>query len=62
MNINNPKIWTLTDGSQGMISQTRGLAFELGKNIAEIKTDVFFPWNKLQPGFLPVYKWIFKYK
>ena len=42
MNINNPKIWTLTDGSQGMISQTRGLAFELGKNIAETKTDVFF--------------------
>ena len=62
MNINNPKIWTLTDGSQGMISQTRGLAFELGRNISEIKTDVFFPWNKLQPGFLPVYKWIFKNK
>ena len=25
-----------------MISQTRGLAFELGKNIKEIKTDIFF--------------------
>ena len=62
MNINNPKIWTLTDGSQGMISQTRGLAYEFGKDINEIKTDIIFPWSKLQPGILPVNKWIFKNK
>ena len=43
-----------------MISQTKGLAFELSDNVTEIKTDVIFPWNKLQPGFLPIYKWIFK--
>ena len=59
MNINNPTIWTLTDGSQGMISQTRGLAFEFNKKIVEIKTDVSFPWSKLQPGILPIYGWCF---
>ena len=62
MNINNPKIWTLTDGSQGMISQTKGLAFELSNDVTEIKTDILFPWSKVQPGFLPVYRWIFKNK
>ena len=60
MNTKYSKIWTLTDGSQGMISQTKGLAFELSDNVTEIKTDVIFPWNKLQPGILPIYKWIFK--
>ncbi len=60
MNINNPKIWSLTDGSQGMISQTRGLANELSNDITEIKTEIIFPWSKLQPGILPIYKWIFK--
>ncbi len=60
MNINNPKIWSLTDGSQGMISQTRGLANELSNDITEIKTDIIFPWSKLQPGILPIYSWIFK--
>ncbi len=60
MNIDNPKIWSLTDGSQGMISQTRGLAYELSERITEIKTDIIFPWSKLQPGILPIYKWIFK--
>ncbi len=60
MNIKKLNIWTLTDGSQGMISQTRGLANELSEQITEIKTDVIFPWNKLQPGILPIYKWIFK--
>ena len=43
-----------------MISQTKGLAFEFGNNVIEIKTDVVFPWNKIQPGILPVYEWIFK--
>ena len=62
MIINNPKIWSLTDGSQGMISQTKGLAFEISNDVKEIKTDIIFPWNKLQPGFLPIYKWIFKNK
>ena len=54
MNIDNPKIWSLTDGSQGMISQTNGLANEFGLNIKEIKTEIIFPWNKLQPGILPI--------
>ena len=60
MKIDNPKIWSLTDGSEGMISQTKGLAFELSNDIKEIKTDIIFPWSKLQPGILPTYKWIFK--
>ena len=60
MRIENPKIWSLTDGSQGMISQTIGLANELGKDIKKIKTDIMFPWSRLQPGILPVFNWIFK--
>ena len=62
MNIYNPKIWSLTDGSQGMISQTKGLANELSINIKEVKTEIIFPWNKLQPGILPIFSWIFKNK
>ena len=62
MNINNPKIWSLTDGSQGMISQTKGLANELSVNIKELKTELIFPWNRLQPGILPIFSWIFKNK
>ena len=62
MNINNPKIWSLTDGSQGMISQTKGLANELSVNIKEFKTEIIFPWNNLQPGILPIFDWIFKNK
>ncbi len=62
MNINNPKIWSLTDGSQGMISQTRGLAYGLSGHITEIKTNLIFPWSKLQPGILPFYNWSFKNK
>ena len=62
MKINNPKIWSLTDGSQGMISQTKGLSFELSNDVTEIKTDIIFPWSKLQPGILPVFRWIFKNK
>ena len=56
----NYKIWTLTDGSQGMISQVIGLAKEFNKDIFEIKTDLHLPWSFLQPGILPAYKWIFK--
>ncbi len=60
MNINNPKIWSITDGSQGMKSQTRGLAKELSEEITEIETDIRFPWSRLQPGILPFNSWIFK--
>ena len=62
MNIDNPKIWSLTDGSQDMISQTKGLANELSVDIRELKTEIIFPWNKLQPGILPIFSWIFKNK
>ncbi|MDC3177400.1 mitochondrial fission ELM1 family protein, partial [Pelagibacteraceae bacterium] len=62
MNIDNLKIWLLTDGSQGMISQTKGLGNELSANIEEFKTEIIFPWNRLQPGILPVFSWIFKNK
>jgi len=50
----------ITDGSEGMISQVNGLANQFSSNIKEIKADLIFPWNKLQPGFLPLFKWIFK--
>jgi mitochondrial fission protein ELM1 len=56
------KIWAVTDGSKGMISQVMGLSNQISKNITEIKTDLIFPWNKIQPGFLPIYKWIFRNK
>ncbi len=62
MNINNPKIWSITDGSQGMISQTKGLSFELSNNVIEIETKIIFPWSKIQPGILPIFKWIFRNK
>ena len=45
-----------------MISQVMGLSKQISPNIRNIKTDLIFPWNKLQPGFLPLYKWIFKNK
>ncbi len=62
MNFNKLKIWAVTDGSQGMISQVLGLSKQISPNIRQIKIDLIFPWNKLQPGFLPIYKWIFKNK
>ena len=54
------KIWAVTDGSQGMISQVMGLSRQISPHITEIKTDLIFPWNKIQPGFLPTFKLIFK--
>ncbi len=60
MNFSNKNIWILTDGSQGMISQVRGLAQHFSNNIFNFKTELIFPWTVLQPGFLPVYRWIFK--
>ena len=62
MSLEKIKIWAVTDGSKGMVSQVIGLSNQISKNITEIKTDLIFPWNKIQPGFLQVYKWIFKNK
>ena len=59
MNIDNPKIWTLTDGSQGMISQTKGLAFKLSNNV-KIVTDLIFPWSKLHSAFYQILNGYFK--
>jgi len=52
-------IWVITDGSEGMISQVLGLAQQFSSNITKINTKVLFPWSKLQPGFLPIFSWIF---
>ncbi len=60
MNLDKIKIWAVTDGSQGMISQVMGLSNQFSSNIKKIKIDLFFPWSKLQPGILPTFKWIFK--
>ena len=60
MYLNNKLIWTITEGSQGMISQVNGLAQQLSPNVLQIKTNLIFPWSKLQPGLLPIYKWVFK--
>ena len=62
MNINNKIVWAVTDGSEGMISQVSGLSQLLSNNVKNYKTDLIFPWSKLQPGYLPVFKWIFKHK
>ncbi|MDA9628892.1 mitochondrial fission ELM1 family protein [Pelagibacteraceae bacterium] len=62
MSLEKIKIWAVTDGSKGMISQVIGLSNQISKDITEIKTDLIFPWNKIQPGFLPIYKWIFRNK
>jgi len=59
LNLNKPKIWAVTDGSQGMISQVNGLAKRLSSDVKIIETDLLFPWNKLQPGLLPIFNWIF---
>ena len=60
MYLSNQLFWTVSDGSQGMISQVNGLAQQISSNIIQIKTELIFPWSKLQPGILPTYKWIFK--
>ena len=60
MDFSKKNILVLTDGSQGMISQVKGLAQEFSNKIYSIETKLLFPWSKLQPGLLPVYKWIFK--
>ena len=62
MSLEKIKIWAVTDGSKGMISQVIGVSSQISKNITEIKTELMFPWNKIQPGFVPIYKWLFKNK
>jgi len=62
LSLEKTKIWAVTDGSNGMISQVMGLSNQISNNIIEIKTELIFPWSKIQPGFLPIYKWIFKNK
>jgi mitochondrial fission protein ELM1 len=43
-----------------MVSQTIGLAYKLSSNVVQLKTNLIFPWSKLQPGLLPIFNWIFK--
>ena len=43
--IANKNIWTLTDGSQGMISQVNGLAKNFSNRIHNIQTELIFPWS-----------------
>ena len=62
MDFSKKNILVLTDGSEGMISQVMGLANQISFKINSIKTEIIFPWNKLQPGILPVYSWTFKKK
>ena len=59
MDFSNKNILVLTDGSDGMVSQVYGLAQEFSKKIIPIKTKLIFPWSKIQPGILPIFKWIF---
>ena len=42
-----------------MISQVLGLAQQFNSNITKINTKILFPWSKLQPGFLPIFPWVF---
>ena len=57
----NYNLWTITDGSQGMISQTNGLAQNLFEEFKEKKIELKWPWSRLQPGFLPIHKNIFNF-
>lgn len=59
MDFSNKKIWVLTDGSQGMMSQVEGLAKQFQPNFQSIHTKLIFPWSKIQPGILPIFSWIF---
>ena len=49
----------MTDGSQGMISQVKGLAEHIDSNFQEKIIKLKWPWSILQPGILPIYKNIF---
>ena len=59
MDFSKKNILVITDGSEGMISQVIGLAQEFNNNINSVKTKLLFPWSFAQPGFLPIYSWIF---
>ena len=59
MEFSKTNIWVITDGSEGMISQVLGLAQQFSSNITKINTKILFPWSKLQPGFLPIFSWVF---
>ena len=59
MSFSKKNILVLTDGSQGMISQSLGLAKQISFNIFLVQTSLLFPWSKLQPGILPIFPWIF---
>ena len=59
MDFTTKKIWVLTDGSQGMVSQVVGLAQHFSEKIQSIETKILFPWSKLKPGIIPIFSWIF---
>lgn len=59
MDFSRKNILVLTDGSAGMISQVEGLASQFNSNFKSVKTKIIFPWSKIQPGFLPIFSWIF---
>lgn len=52
-------LWTITDGSHGMISQANGLAQNISESFIEKKISIKWPWAALQPGFLPINTKIF---
>ena len=52
-------LWTITDGSQGMVSQVKGLAKHFCINFTEKEIRLKWPWSFLQPGILPINKKIF---
>jgi len=56
----NLNLWTITDGSQGMISQVNGLAQFMNNKFIEKKIKLKWPWSILQPGFIPFNKKIFE--
>ena len=60
MNLPKQQTLVITDGSQGMISQVFGLAKQFNYKINSIETKLIFPWSIMQPGFLPIFRWIFK--
>ena len=66
MNLNKLKIWSVTDGSQGMVSQVMGLSKQISPNIREIrikekqKVNAIFLSSlfKRNKNFLNLYKFI----
>ena len=54
--INNINLWTITDGSQGMISQVNGLAQYLTPSFIEKKIKLKWHWNNIQAATQYPYK------